>query len=76
MRDSVPSPRYSAVCNVLRQWNTSLIPTYTVYRLYDKFTLDITVALLCNLPFVTSGKTVSQTPVFVVRSIIKIEINQ
>ena len=26
-RDSVPSPRYSPVCNVLRQWKTSLIPT-------------------------------------------------
>ena len=35
MRDSVPSPRYSHVCNVLRQWKTSLIPTYRVYRLYD-----------------------------------------
>ena len=35
MRDSVPSPRYSLVCNVLRQWKTSLIPTYRVYRLYD-----------------------------------------
>ena len=35
MRDSVPSPRYSPVCNVLRQWKTSLIPTYRVYRLYD-----------------------------------------
>ena len=31
MRDSVPSPRYSPVCNVLRQWKTSLIPTYRVY---------------------------------------------
>ena len=30
MRDSVPSPRYSPVCNVLRQWKTSLIPTYRV----------------------------------------------
>ena len=35
MRDSVPSARYSPVCNVLRQWKTSLIPTYRVYRLYD-----------------------------------------
>ena len=26
MRDSVPSMRYSSVCNVLRQWNISLIP--------------------------------------------------
>ena len=36
MRDSVPSPRYSAICNVLRQWKTSLIPTYRIYRLYDR----------------------------------------
>ena len=35
MRDSVPSTRYSSVCNVLRQWNIPLIPTYRVYRLYD-----------------------------------------
>ena len=26
MRDSIPSMRYSSVCNVLRQWNISLIP--------------------------------------------------
>ena len=37
MRDSVPSPRYSPVCNVLRQWKTSLIPTHRVYRLYDMY---------------------------------------
>ena len=37
MRDSVPSARYSPVCNVLRQWKTSLIPTYRVYRLYDDY---------------------------------------
>ena len=30
MRDSVPSPRYSPVCNVLREWKTSLIPTYSL----------------------------------------------
>ena len=31
MRDSgVPCARYSPVCNVLRQWKTSLIPTYRV----------------------------------------------
>ena len=36
MRDSVPSGSYSSVCNVLRQWNIPLIPTYRVYRLYDK----------------------------------------
>ena len=37
MRDSVPIPRYSPVCNVLRQWKTSLIPTYRIYRLYDSY---------------------------------------
>ena len=30
MRDSVTIPRYYPVCNVLRQWKTSLIPTYRV----------------------------------------------
>ena len=35
MRDSVPSARYSSVCNVLRQWSILLIPTYRVGRLYD-----------------------------------------
>ena len=36
MRDSLPSARYSPICNVLRQWKTSLILTYRVYRLYDE----------------------------------------
>ena len=31
MRDSVPSARYSRVCNVLRLWRIWLIPTYRVY---------------------------------------------
>ena len=35
IRDSVPSASYSSVCNVLRQWSISLIPTYRVYLLYD-----------------------------------------
>ena len=30
MRDSVPSARYSPICNVLRQWKTSLIPIYSL----------------------------------------------
>ena len=30
MRDSVPSARYSPICNVLRQWKTSLISIYRV----------------------------------------------
>ena len=33
-RDSVPSARYSSVCNVLRQWRIWLIPTYRVV-IYD-----------------------------------------
>ena len=37
MRDSVSSARYSLVCNVLRQWKTSHISTYRVYRLYDTY---------------------------------------
>ena len=48
MRDTVPSLRYSPVCNVLRQWKTSLIPTYRVYRLYD-----ICDRLYINHPFTT-----------------------
>ena len=36
MRESVPTAGYSPVCNVLRQWKTSLILTYRVYRLYDR----------------------------------------
>ena len=34
MRDSVPIASYSSVCNVLRQWRISLIPTYRVYDNY------------------------------------------
>ena len=37
MRGNVPSARYSSICNVLRQWKTSLIPLYRVYRLYDSY---------------------------------------
>ena len=35
MRDSVPSTRYSPICNVLRQWKTSLTRIYRVYQLYN-----------------------------------------
>ena len=34
-RVSVPSARYSSVCNVLCRWRIWLIPTYRIYRLYD-----------------------------------------
>ena len=30
MRGSVPSARYSSICNVLRLWSIWLIPTYRV----------------------------------------------
>ena len=47
--DSVPSPRYSPVCNVLRRWKTLFIPTYRVYRLYDVYlTVSITHELSCT----------------------------
>ena len=48
MRDSVPSPRYSPVCNVLHQWKTSLIPTYRVYRLCD-ICLGTHAYVLCSV---------------------------
>ena len=35
MPDSVPSASYSSVCNVLRQWRISIIPTYRVNRPCD-----------------------------------------
>ena len=35
MRGSVPSAKYSSVCNVLRLWRIWLIPTYRVYLFYD-----------------------------------------
>ena len=41
MRENVPIARYSPVCNVLRQWKTSLILTYRVYRLYDSYSYKI-----------------------------------
>ena len=51
MRDSLPSARYSPICNVLRQWKTSLIP---IYRLYDSIIIRnqwrrTTVYTHCNI---------------------------
>ena len=55
MRDSVPSARYSPICNILRQWKTSLIPIYRVYRLYDNKcrryiinVVDITIIIIVD----------------------------
>ena len=43
MRDSVPSARYSSVCNVLRQWNISLIPTYSLPTLLSTDSMIIII---------------------------------
>ena len=48
MRDSLPSTRYSPVCNVLRQRKTSLILTYRVYQLYDEISNLTTSSLICT----------------------------
>ena len=37
MRESVPTARYLPVCNVLRQWKTSLILTYRVLKTEKTF---------------------------------------
>ena len=55
MRESVPTARYSPVCNVLRQWKTSLIVTYRVYRLYD-----IGPMLSLQMPEEPRGMTISR----------------
>ena len=49
MRDSVPSPRYSSICNVLRQWKTSLIPTYRVYHSMITLPGSGSVHVLCMI---------------------------
>ena len=49
MRESVPTARYSPICNVLRQWKTSLILTYRVYRLYDIFILLVYIPYIVSL---------------------------
>ena len=51
MRESVPTARYSPVCNVLRQWKTSLILTYRVYRLYDTTKIGIMLLQLTSSSF-------------------------
>ena len=38
---SVPRPRYFRFCNVLHIWTIRAIPTYRVYRLYDRDVLAL-----------------------------------
>ena len=47
MRESVPSPRYSGICNVLRQWKTSLIPI--LIESTDSMTGDIVQQETCRI---------------------------
>ena len=51
MRDSVPSARYSGVCNVLRLWSISLIPTFRVYRLYGPLSCVSCVISILTVTF-------------------------
>ena len=61
MRDSVPSTRYSPVCNVLRQWKTSLIPTYRVYPLHDTVLLLLLLVItMDSLPCFGVSKELSR----------------
>ena len=51
MCDSVPRERYSSVCNVLRLWSISFIPTYRVYILYKfHYHYIALVQLQCKVP--------------------------
>ena len=65
MRDSVPSASYSSVCNVLRQWNIPLIPTYRVYRLYDinrNFILNVFILTTVNCNTIISKNSHHEGP--------------
>ena len=37
----LPILRYLGICNVLYIWHIRAIPTYRVYRLYDKYVANI-----------------------------------
>ena len=63
MRDSVPSVSYSSVCNVLRQWNISLIPTYRVYRLYDDSMIESTDSMIIMYHIATKEYIIPGLPV-------------
>ena len=49
MRDSVPSTRYSSICNVLRQWRIWLIPTYRVGRVYRLYDIYLHIVSICGM---------------------------
>ena len=66
MRDSVPGTSYSSVCNVLRQWNISLIPTYRVYRLYDIVTICIHTILRLIVRLITTVSTLNNVIIYII----------
>ena len=68
MRGSVPSARYSSICNVLRQWKTSLIPIYRVYRLYDTAYYTAACVLYCSLCIIL--QSVYYTAAYVLYSVL------
>ena len=51
----IPSVSYSSVCNVLRLWSISLIPTYRVYRFYDYANLSPQLCVMSPQLCVTSS---------------------
>ena len=59
MRDSVPNARYSSVCNVLRQWSISLIPTYRLYDIKN----EQKVGMLLQKRADTRGVGISNAPI-------------
>ena len=64
MRKSVPTARYSPVCNVLRQWKTSLILTYRVYRLYDSYSYKTEKGLGTRQPRLSQLRYYNYTPIY------------
>ena len=46
MRDSVPSASYSSVCNVLRQWNISLIRSSLLIESTDSMILILLLLII------------------------------
>ena len=56
MCDSVPSARYSPICNVLRQWKTSLIPIiYTLQAVVCFMVCGTNLGSEPQLPYYCQG---------------------
>ena len=68
MRDNVSSTRYSSVCNVLRQWNIPLIPTYRVYRLYDRVYRLYDILRIIIMKNFENKQTASKTEILIIKN--------